>query len=52
MTPVTEWTMLGFGLTVAAGFLCVRMLERRDLRRIANREREQCRRHPQMRLFF
>lgn len=52
MAPMTAWTLLGFGLTVSVGFLCVRMLERRDVQRLVQREQEQQRRHPQMRLFY
>ncbi len=52
MNPIFgEWTLLWLGLTVAAGFLCVRLLEGRDLRRMVRQERESEKRHPQLRLF-
>lgn len=46
-----QLTLLGLGVTVVAGFLCVRMLEERDIRRMTHHELEEMRRHPQMRLF-
>lgn len=52
MIPIFgELTLLWLGLTVAAGFVCVRMLEGRDLRKLAHQQREQLKRQPQMRLF-
>ena len=46
-----EWTLLWLGLTIGAGYLCVRFLESRDLRKVVRQERETLKRHPQMRLF-
>ncbi|WP_187148952.1 hypothetical protein [Candidatus Korobacter versatilis] len=53
MNPISsEWTyLLWLGLTIVAGFLSVRFLEGRDLRRVVRQEREALKRHPQMRLF-
>ncbi len=46
-----EWTLLWLGLTIGAGFLSVRALEGRDLRRVVRQEQESLKRYPQMRLF-
>jgi hypothetical protein len=47
-----EWTLFSLGLTIGAGYLCVRILENRDIRRLALQHREQLKRKPQMRLFY
>lgn len=52
MIPIFgQLTLLWLGLTVAGVFFCVRMLEDRDIRKLAHQEKEQARRRPQMRLF-
>jgi hypothetical protein len=48
---VGEVTFACLGLTIVVGFLCMRMLEVRDGRRLARDEQEQFKRRPQMRLF-
>ncbi len=52
MSPIFgESTVLWLGITIAAGYACVRLLEGRDLRKLVRQERECERRHPQLRLF-
>jgi hypothetical protein len=52
MIPTFEQlTLVSLFLLVAIGFFCVRMLESRDIRRLAKSDREQSKRRPQTRLF-
>jgi hypothetical protein len=46
-----QLTFACLGLTVLAGFFGLRMLEVRDVKRLARDEQEQAKRRPQMRLF-
>ena len=46
-----QLTIACLGLTVVAGFFGLRMLEVRDVKRLARDEQEQAKRRPQMRLF-
>lgn len=47
-----EQLALWLALTIVGGSFCVRMLETRDIRRMAHQQGEQWKRHPQMRLFY
>jgi hypothetical protein len=46
-----QLTFACLGLTVLAGFFGLRMLEVRDVKRLARDEQEQTKRRPQMRHF-
>jgi hypothetical protein len=52
MIPIFgEWALFWLGFTIGLGYVCVRSLEFRDIRRVVRQENEHLKRHPQMRLF-
>ena len=46
-----QWAMFWLGFIIGLGYVGVRMLEFRDIRRLVRNEVRDLKRHPQMRLF-